>query len=91
MHNGLFMYHEEYESGELDYKIYDNRHVVIQSSSWMGNTVKYGNINYGKNWVKLDLGTGFVDKKNYLLEVMNKKGRKKYLKFMYKSAVSLPN
>lgn len=72
-----FSYRELYESNRLIYKIYDDRHTVVQTEFDAPIVIRYGT-----NYVDLPLPT--LSSGRFVLEVVNAKNQKKYLHFYLK-------
>lgn len=73
-----FKYLEKYRGGDLNYKIYNNLNQVIAD----GNNNPIQKV-YGDNWLTLDAFSiiGSITNDYYILEVIDEKGRKEYLRF----------
>ena len=79
-----FKYHEKYRAGDLDYKIYEFKNQVLISSS----NLTVSKI-YGDNWIALDMcAFNYIQDHYYVLEVIDEKGRKEYLRFVSELGVS---
>jgi hypothetical protein len=72
-----FSYRELYESNQLIYKIYNDKHNVVQTESDEPVAIRYGT-NY------IDLPLSNLSSGRFVLEVINAKNRKKYLHFYLK-------
>jgi hypothetical protein len=77
-HTLYFSYNEEYKSGGLNFKIYDNSHELKSCPTAI--TKKYGDNRYG---IDLTNCLGASTSNYYLLEVINDKSEKMILKFKY--------
>jgi hypothetical protein len=77
-HMLYFNYKEEYKSGNLNFKIYDNSHEVKNCPTVL--TKQYGDNRFGIDLMSC-LGASLA--KYYLLEVINDKSEKLLLKFKY--------
>jgi hypothetical protein len=77
-HTLYFSYNEEYKSGGLNFKIYDNSHELKSCPTAI--TKKYGDNRYG---IDLTNCLGASTSNYYLLEVINDKSEKLVLKFKY--------
>lgn len=71
------IYNEKYQSGNLNYTIYDMQHSPISTSN--SPVTK----EYGQNWLKINLApiSGLIINKYYVLEIQNEKGQKEYVRF----------
>ncbi len=75
----FFIYKENYndQDTQLDYKIYDQKRVVVQSSLSVPITIKYG-----LNKLQLPL-TGLLSNTGiYVLEITDEKNQKKFITFL---------
>jgi hypothetical protein len=78
-----FKYDGEYNSGSLNYKVYNSSHQVISNGCPFNPIQKiYGDNRYILNF-SLSGCTGFSTNKMYILEVTNEKNEKFYLRFKY--------
>lgn len=75
--NLKIIYQENYndQDGLLEYKIYNQKQVVVQS-----NLTQIVSVKYGLN--KLDIPLNNIFTGIYVLEITNEKGVKKYLTFL---------
>ncbi len=71
------IYQENYndQDGKLEYKIFNQKQIVVQSNVTQTVAVKYG-----KN--KIDIPLNNLSSGIYVLEVINEKGVKRYLTFL---------
>lgn len=76
-------YRELYESSQLKYTVYDDRHEVVQTQANYPVPIQYGTNYLDIKLVNLTSGTT-VTEGRYLLEVSNAKNYKEYLPFYLK-------
>ena len=89
--NVQVLFHEKYEPGanaKLQYNIYDESRTLVGAVDAAGAASITGSpvvgIVHGKNWLDLDLSALSLSNANYyLLEVINAKGDKTFLRFKY--------
>lgn len=76
-------YRELYESNQLQYTVFDDRHKVVQTQANYPVPIRYGTNYLDIRLVNLISGTT-VTEGRYLLEVSNAKNYKQYLSFYLK-------
>ncbi len=93
----FFRFDEEYaESGDLLFNIYDDEHTLVSSNSMLPATLQlqvvYGDNRYHLNTVGCDITpSGALADGFYILEVINDKNEKWYLRFEQDSNIILSN
>lgn len=94
-----FRYDEEYNDtdGKLTFNVYDDNHTKITSNTIISPTSLIPAIAYGDNRCHLNMfgcyvlnGGGFLTDGFYILEVINEKNEKWYLRFQNTNGIALP-
>ncbi|OFY82857.1 MAG: hypothetical protein A3F72_01865 [Bacteroidetes bacterium RIFCSPLOWO2_12_FULL_35_15] len=94
--NLSFKYDEEYNDldGKLKFNIYNSHNTIVASNSTMLPTSAQPLVSYGDNRIKLNIAsctftpTGNLGSGFYILEVINEKNEKWYLRFKHVLSIS---
>ncbi len=76
-----FKYIEQYAPVQLHYNVYDKKNSIVASNTYGSNIVKPSNTASGDNRFTLDFTSSSYLPGYYILEVINSKNEKQYLRF----------